>query len=409
MLRRYYIKSFTPFKVKKREIIILILTLLMPLYTLALVFFEFIKKNSSRFNIISASFVFAYFAFFIEPPMEYDLFRHYEKINSLRGLSFISAVNISDPGYILFNAYAWLINVLGLPKQFFTASVVFTSYFLVFSVFFDFKLRCLNKERKQTLLIVFCVVWLSIGFVGIASGIRNGLANIIIFYVGYHFIYYNKLSLFICGSIFAFFIHPFAALPALLIVFSKKLSGLAQYGKMLVLIAAVFIFLPKLTTYIVGYLYEILESISFVKMEYFQGDSEWGGGFYQIRSIYGLIANLGIQYLSFYIAMIYLLISKPEKNDPIYFLVCCLACVAGVFFFFYNFSVRVIAIFIYFFSFYISYKYVVRKNNTNKIFICLILGSLVFNSIFSFYTFRDFLFSSYDFLYKPPPLVLLGF
>ena len=389
--------------------IVFFFSLILPVHAVGLAMLESMKKKTGILPVLSIALAFATISLTLIPPETYDLYRHYERIDSLSRLSFIQAISIAEPGYILFHAYAWLINSLGLPKQFFTASIVFTSYFLVLSVFLDLKVRFLNKEKKQTRLIVFCIFWLSIGFVGIASGIRNGFANIIILYVGYQFIYHNKLGLFLIGSISAFFIHPFAALPALLVFLSKKQSRFSKYGKILVFVAIIFLFLSKYTAYIINLFTPLVEGFSFYKGSYLEVDSKWGGGFAETRSINGLIASFVIERLSFYIAMIYLLINKPKNNNPLYLLLCCFALCLGLLFTFYSFFGRMNLIFIYFFSIYISAEYIINKNKINKVFICLFLGALVLHSTFNLYEYRNFLFSSYELLYKPLPLLLFGF
>lgn len=384
-------------------------SLLFPVHLIAFSVIRSVRRNGGILSIMSFVLVFAAIAFTLTPPETYDLFRHYERIDSLKGLRFGEVIEVSEPGYILFHMYAWTINILGLPKQFFTASIVFVSYFLVFLVYLDFKKRLLIQESFQLRLTFFLILWLSIGFIMVAGGIRNGFANSIVLYVGYHLIYHNKTLTFLLGSVLATFMHPFAAAPLILIGVSRVLSTWSHYGRFCVLAAIVFIMIPSFSFTMTSLVGGLLEDFSFYKETYFREDSKWGGGFYETRPFLGLLVSFGIKRLPFYVALLYMLVKRPSRNDALYLFVCSLVLVAGFTFHLYAISGRVISILILFFCVYLVRQYLIRRSQVDVVFIYIYLFAVTLHSLFHVYEFAGFIFGSLEWLYKPLPIMLLGY
>jgi hypothetical protein len=369
---------------------------------------ESARKRKSLSALFCVALAFTTITLTFVPPEAYDLYRHYLLIDSLKGVTFSYAFNNADIGYRLFNSYAWLINAVGFPKQIFPASVVFFSYLLFFLVFRDLKLSYAAHVGSKALLLIFCIFWLSLSFVAIAGGIRNGFANVVVFYVSYHLFFYNKVGLFFVGGVFSLLVHPFAALPLILAVFSKCAAIFSKYSKALVFVGVFFILIPDLSYYVVGSLTSFIESYTTYKLNYFRADSKWGGGYSEMRSLKGLFVSYGIKRLTFYFGVIYLLIVTPKKNDCLYLMLCGLAFFIGTFFYFYMLSGRAILIFTYFFCVYLSIRYLSFRDNVSRLFAWLFFSALVLHSILHLYEYEELIFSSYDWMYKPFLFILFA-
>lgn len=368
---------------------VFVFSLILPVLALPFSILESIKKNKSFLSLVSVALAFATLAFSIDPPFEYDLYRHYERIDSLQGLSFSQVIEFTKSGFLLFDSYAWLINTIGLPKQFFTASIVFVSYLLVFLVFKDIKIKYIKELNEKNILLIFIAFWLSIGFIGLSSGLRNGFSNIIIFYIGYNFIFYNKYILFLIGSIFAFFIHPFAAATALLIFLAKVFNKFSILGKWLILIGLFFSLSQGMIFLIINFFDGYLSGFSFYKANYLQVDSEWGAGYIDTRNTNGIIGAFLITRLPIYIALIYLLVVKKEKDSVVYLLLCGMILYLLVFFQYHTIHSRMASLFVYFFTVYIVYKNIYIENRLNKFFFLSYSFSLCIYSIYSIYLLKN--------------------
>lgn len=381
---------------------------LFPIHSAGLMMAKIIKGSNSLIPLILLSLAFFTVTFTIIPTESYDLYRHHDRIELFIDLPLFLSLALAEPGYELFHAFAWAINYLGMPIQYFSAIIVFISYFLLFEIYLDFKKNWLVRERNIVVTGVLLVFLFSIGYISIASGIRNGFANVIVFYVGYWFIYHKKILLFFIGCILAFLIHPFSIVPLILIVFAKLISGYEINFKLFFYIGIIFVFIPQLAFEIVDFINSFVEKIYFYRGSYLDPDGEWGGGFIETRSIYGIVVAYGIKRLPFYVAVLYLLIDNHKRNNPIYIILCMLYLVICIYFYFYVFSDRTILIFIYFFSAYISISFIKNKTLFNLYFFIGYFFALSIQSIFFIYEHSNFIFSSSDWLYKPLPLILLG-
>jgi len=390
------------------KIIVFLLSLILPVHAIGLSILGGIRRNGGLLSVLSFALAFAVISYTLVPPESYDLYRHYARIDSLKGLPFSEVFASAESGYVVFHIYAWLISLVGLPKEFFTASIVFISSLLFFLVYLDLKNKHLAGMSGQFRLMAFTVFWLSVGFIMIASGIRNGFANSVVFYIGYQFIFYNRNILFLVGSLFSFFIHPFAALPVFLLVLSKLFKRFSRHAKFLVLAGTVLMLSPTFSSYVISGVSDFFEFLPFYKPHYFRADSEWGGGFHATRSTAGLIVSYGIKRLSFYVALIYLLFHSPKSRDGLYFLLCLMVFIIGITFHLYAFSGRVISIFVHFFGVYLIITYLNRHGKYARVYIIGFISALAFHSLFHIYEYSEFLFGSIDWIYKPLPFILIG-
>ena len=385
-----------------------ILSLMQPVLVLPLVMYVNIKKRSSTIGVFCIALAFATLAFTAIPPDTYDLARHYSRIESIQHLSFEQIIKTSSMGYYLFNIYAWLINKLNLPKEFFPASIVFVSYYLVFSVFNDIKARFLQNLKPLYRSLVFLSFWLSIGYVGLLSGLRNPFANILIFFFTYKLFFYKKELPFILGSIFAFFIHPFAVAPAIIAFLAYKISPWFKNAKWLIFAGLLLSLSTKIITWGVEYISSFLMRFSFYSGAYFDENSDVGGASIETKTLNGLIINVVLPRLTIFIAQLYLLTLKPKDNDPLYILLGMISLYLG---FFASYGVlygRMASFFFFIFTVFISLKQVNSKSS--KIVLIIYVGLLTLISLIAvLIQYPTFIGSSFPLaIYKPALFILFG-
>lgn len=361
--------------------LVFIFSLIQPVLALPFAMYINIKKQCSSLGTISIALAFATLAFTAIPPETYDLSRHYARIDRLSYLSLDRIMEFSNTGYYLFDFYAWLINSLHLPKEFFPASIVFASYYLVFSVFNDVKGRFLQNVKPIYIFLIFLTFWLSIGYVGLLSGLRNPFANIIIFYLTYQLFFFKRFLLFFLGSIFSFFIHPFAIAPAILVFFAYKFSWWSSKSKILIIIG----FLLSISTQIISigieYISNFLMGFSFYSAAYFDENSAVGGSFAESRTLYGLIINIILPKIPILLTQIYLLTLKPRQNDPWYLLLAAISIYLGFFTSYATLYNRMAAFSLFIITSYLSLRYAQSNSPVSKLILIMYTGLLIVISL----------------------------
>lgn len=388
--------------------LVFIASLISPIYTFGLTVLELLKKHTNILPVISFCLAFAMLAGSINPPFGWDLDTHYKQIDALRGLSLSYIIHNSYSGYLGFNVYAWLIIKLGLPKEFFTASIVFFAYLIVVSIFNNLKKSHLMDEKTNYIAIYFLCLWLSIDFIFLTSGIRNSFANILVFLATYLLITYKKHLLFCIFSLLAFAMHPAAIIPILCTLVSVNFSSISRYSRAIAIISVGFIIISNPVNLILGYAEGILSNLSFYKPIYFE-DGKWGSGFTQDRSLIGLIGIYLIARLPTYIALCYVLLKKPvSKNSPLLSLICVLLLYLSLFFSYYTLFDRINAFFLLIFSVYLIKENAILHNQLNRFTIQTYFLALIIYSIYHIYIYKPFIISAIPTIFKPLLFVAFG-
>lgn len=355
--------------------------------------------SKTRVYLVCFAFVFAAIAFLLNPgPDQYDLARHYSHIDNLQGISFSEVIEKARVGYLLFDGYAWIITSIGLPKNLITATVVFVSHILVFSIWYDLVKVKKNAfaKSKQIEIVVFLVLWLSINFISIASGIRNGFGNVVVFYVSYHLYSYNRRAFFFAGATTAFFIHPFTMAASLLVLLAYIFGSSAPkqniLSKIIFVIALLFLAFRPLVVVVIEALHDILVFLPFYKPTYLDFDSEWGAGHAETRNFNGLLEVYLFRKLPVYIASVYLLFVpiRKIKNSQLFFLLSILFLYFCLFFDFYTLVGRMTYVFTLFFSLFIVSQVLNLRDRPTIIFALLYLSGLLVYSVFNLYAYRNF-------------------
>lgn len=382
----------------------------MPIYTLGFAIIYCTKKYNGYLLLVSVALAFAVFSFAIDPSEDLDLYRHYERIVEIGNLPFQSIISLDNinSGYLLFDIYAWFITNLGLPKEFFTATTVFIAYFLMLSIFKDIKNRYLSYCNRSTIAYSLIILLLSINFIYLSSGIRNILANIIVFYACYHLIFYKKRVLFLINVIIAFLIHPASLIPAMLVLITYTGSWFSKYSKPMVILALLFMLGNKLVGFIISYIDTLASSLPFYSATYLDSDSLWGGGFKEYASLQGWIASYIVDRLPTYISLVYLLIFKPRQKDTLYLLLCVFLLVLSIVFSYQTIFSRINYFYIFAFSVFIIIQYSEDKNSFNRNFMLAYLGSLIIIVMVTSYSFIDYLSTAKEVFYKPLLFILAG-
>lgn len=389
---------------------ILILSLIQPIYAFPFAIFESIKKKSRKISLFSIALAFAFLTFNVIPPEGFDLSRHYQRIISLRELPLEIILSNSTTGYYLFDIYAWIVNSLQLPKEFFPASIVFCSYFLIFSVFNDIKVNFLQHDNQIYILLAFIILWLSIGYIGLVSGLRNPFANIIMVYLSYHLIFYKKLTSFIIGSLFAFFVHPFSIALSIITLIAYFFVSWFKKPKILIIIGIFLTIGNKIITFGIDYIVNILIKFNLYSSTYFDQEGEFGASYLSNRNLNGIIIAIIIPRIPIYLGMLYLLTLKPKSNDKMYLLLSLISVYLGFLFSYYTLTSRMMSFFLFALSIYLI---LIQSNNQrsrfDKIVLFSYVGSLVLSSVAALYTYQNFVLSSLpDVILKPLFFALFG-
>lgn len=378
-----------------------ILALFNPIYASILALIESTKKNTGLLPIISFSLVFATISFCIDPTESYDLYRHYQRIDGLVDVRFKDVFTLDNTNYLIFDTFGWLINEFGLPKQILTATSVFISYLCILLVFNDIKHNHLQDTNKIFRLISFVIMWLSIDFIFLSSGIRNLTANAIVFFYSYNLLLRKNLLRFIIGATIAFFIHPGSIAVTILTFISFKLSRYSVSGRYLSILGLVSIVLNNLVSIFISFIDSLLIKIPGYSSVYLDPEGIWGGGFIKSSSFNEFVANYLLYRLPSYVGMLYLIIIKPKKSSPLYFLTCLFVFALGLTFNFFTIYQRLSAFFLHLFALFIILEYIKKPSRFKFNYIIFYLVALILSSLAAIYANADYLITANEVLYKP--------
>lgn len=355
-----------------------------------------------KLKIFSKYFLFVYalilggFAYLLSPPENYDLFRHFERITSLKMLSFSTIMEQSKTGYYIFDAYAWVINEFGLSIHVLPALTVFLAYSFVFLVFYNIKKTNDRQISLISLSLIFLVFILSVDFVGLSSGIRSGLATCFLFYLAYKLYFQKKFLLFIVGSAFAFFIHPFSIAISIVVICPFFFPIIVKIAKPLIFCSIIFIIGTKLTSYLLSNLEELLRLLPFYKGHYLSLSGEWGASYINTRNINGIIGDYIISRLPIYVAITYLALSRNISNRYLYICLILIAIYLGLFYSYYTIFTRMASLFTLLFSLYISQQFLTYRNSFEKNYLVTYTSTLIINLTYIFYNANGYILSFFD-------------
>lgn len=386
--------------------LVLISSLIQPIYTFPLSFMQTIKKNTGNITSLCLALALATIAFTIEPAQNYDLYRHYERMADISHIPLNEVWNFSKPGYRIFDYYAWIINYLKLPKETLTASVVLIAYSLVLSVFNDLKMRFLQNSSSAFIFLALVILFFRQDLVGLASGIRNPLANILVFYLCYSLFTKQKIFKFLIGSLIAFFIHPFALLPALLTYIAYLFSWWSKSSKFLIIIAAILTTSSSIINAIIQYIMYYLSDLVFFKDVYLSEEGRIAEDFFDSRSLIGIIMGLILPRSPIYLAQIYLIFIKPKSNDMLYLLLSIITLYLGIFHSFPALFGRMGLLYVFIFSIFLIVRTSQSRSKYDMPFLVLYSSVIIAYFMGTIYVHSNLIFSNSSWLFKPLLFIL---
>ncbi len=165
--------------------------------------------NNAKRWLLSYAFVLALLGFFYVPYYTADLVRLTEYMNSWANMNVYELIdacaNTTSPVYL---AYFWLIGQFRVDGLL-PAITAFLGYSLIFSCAWDYSRRCECGNKGLAYAIAFLMG--TTLFMGLISGIRNSLANALVFYAWYGEFYKgSKFILSLPLYIVAALLHPAA-------------------------------------------------------------------------------------------------------------------------------------------------------------------------------------------------------
>lgn len=381
--------------------LVFLFSLIMPLYALPLTILELIKKSSKKLSVFSFALAFAALAYTATPPFGWDITRHWAHMQSLEGKSLINIINDANFGYLILDSYIWLLNTFGLPKEFLPASVVFIGYFIKLSLFQKVKNDYLFNSSLQTIFLGLLVFWLPISFFGIASGLRGELGLVIVLSAAYELFFRNKLISFFIFSVIGFYFHPFMIAPIILTLVSYFFPYLARYGKQIVISSVILIFSSQIVNIIINYIVSIVSKLPFFSQTYFDTEGRFGAATAEHLNTNGIIATLIVPRIPTVIGILYLLVLKANRKNPLYLLLCLMSLYLGLFFSFYTLYSRMSAVFMHIFGIFIIIQYASDRSKKNKYFLIAFILSLILYSLINIYGAKNYISTTTSLLYKP--------
>lgn len=388
--------------------LVLLFSLLMPLYALPFTILELIKKNSQKISVLSFALAFAAIAYTATPPFGWDITNHWAHMQSLQGKSLGTIIDQAKSGYLLLDIYIWVLNKFGLPKEFLPASVVFIGYFIKLTLFQKVKTDYLYNSSLQTIFLGLLLFWLPINFFGIASGMRGELGIITLLYATYKLFLSKEIFKFIFLSAISFFIHPFLIAPIILILISYFLPYLAKYGKQIIIITIFLIFSSKIVNILINYIINIVSKFSFFSATYFNREGKFGAATAEHLNTNGIIATLIIPRIPTIVGILYLLVFKANRKNPLYLLLCLISLYLGLFFSFYTLYSRMAAVFLHVFGIFMIIQYAGDKSKKNKYFLLAFVLSLILYCLLNIYSSKNYIITTTSLLYKPFLFILFG-
>lgn len=328
----------------------------------------------------------------IVPPADMDLYRHYELIRSLRGLSLHSVIIESGFGYLGFNVYAWILNGFGLPAWFFPASVVFLGYELVIAIYSLLRRTYLRDSSWSTRFLVFITLWLSVDLVSLSSGIRSSLAILIVAYFGLRFLMHGGVILFTVTSVAAILVHPIAVVAIAATVIGRRFRRFSRYTKLFLWAGALGGLMGHLVVSGAMTLLSGVIPVSAIEA-YFSPDGQWGPAFFSASSLNAILGGFVFFRLPGYLGFCYLVIKRPDRISALYVLLTSVALLLGSTFMLFTVYGRIQSYFILMFSIYIAIEYRKRRSALIRSFFVFYLLSLLLYAAAETYAYREFLFS----------------
>ncbi len=359
----------------------------------------------------------AYLAYLWIPYDNYDLVRHYERFDLISHFSFDEVFNLLDLRFF-FDVYMWILSHLKLPKEFVPFSVIFMTYFLLFTSykkFVDFQLGPDGQYRyvsfKNLMLIGMLLLILQIRFIDSASGMRNYIA--FSFFVYGSTVYYIEKKIFVPAISFllASLFH-IAALPIVFLFILVNLVPLEKIYRVVFVTGLVLLLTGQMNTIfivVMNLLKPTLQAHGLYIDAYMSTDGAYGGDYYAHMNTKTYILEKFIFPMPFYLAGIYLYFVKNITFGKM----------KSFFYIFFSFIVLVslsrtmFMRYLYLFDFLFIFLLILelrekRGNKYRKIFLYILTLAMLTGSLGGFYANRGTYAPSWGkILYVPAPIMLL--
>lgn len=289
-----------------------------PLLSLPLVLRGIFYQNKESLVLFCLCIGFISFGF--TPAAGYDKSHYINLYKLYQNMPVSDFINIflQQTTDIVFYALLYFIAYFGLPFEFFSLLITFTTCYLILSVFQ--KQSVSNNHKKKQTFLYFSIVVLAISLPDLLSGMRNYLSVAFIFY-GFHLLVNEKnlkksaIFLFL-GVITHFSSFIYVAVALMYYFFNKR----AVVVKTSFVVSLVFIFLPK------SFLLDILPMSSMSELYGMKTAGYLSEGSYIENNIMvGNINNLIRHFVNglwFYIALAFSLLNIKNNNKLFIFFLC---------------------------------------------------------------------------------------
>lgn len=278
------------------------LILICPFLSIPVLFYG--VYHHRRHSMFLLAFVAGLFAFMLAPVG--DLYRHTMMYYMFDGMSFATFSSTLDDDFIMQSAAYYMANS-GIPYPFLRLVYVTLSYLMVFKMYKDTSQECAGAISKRQQFVKFLLVFSSVDLIGVASGVRWGVASMTFVYAFFQWNKHNRLYA-IC--LFALSIATHYTLLYYLVVIVLMALVPLKNKKLLLFIALIALLLSEfLISKMVGYF-----EANDLEGSVYLGDGEWARGFNV--AIMGMILYYFRKYLCF--PVFYLQNVCCQKRDYFY-------------------------------------------------------------------------------------------
>lgn len=168
----------------------------------------------------------------IEPKITYDLYRHYQMIDRVRGSSY-SLIDFLQKGYVITDinytyTYVYNIYIYIIAKMFPNQALPFFTICITYGLFGHILFREFGEKdlTNRNLVISLSIFSVLMPYLFVYSNVRNALAGAIVAFGIYRLYKDRNIPLFIVCTVIAVLIHPVAAAIVPFIILSRIKPGI---------------------------------------------------------------------------------------------------------------------------------------------------------------------------------------
>lgn len=261
-----------------------------------------VSKKWIKFSFLLFTLSLSIFAYYLNPPSNWDLSRHFYCLDSIRNsgtsLSEFLFHNKSSIGgkeftsFVSFNLVRYVIVKLFDSNHMLPCFCVFVDYLIISYIMVDWSSENAKNGKVKVTSFLLCFTFFPL--IHAISGMRTALAATIMGLGIYLYLYKEKkIFIFIVPSIIAVTIHPVMLIAVPFVFLARFKLGV----KGLIIVFAVSLLVERGATYLLSSKYSYFARIAYLYKRYTSGDQYRGERF----SLFGVIIIILVLIVIFFI------------------------------------------------------------------------------------------------------------